>query len=470
MFTRTRRRAVSLSEWTDAMLQSLLSSMNTEQKLRLDRVVGTPLAWATNLAARVLGKLLQRDHATDPASVRHIAVHKVLGLGSIIQATPLLAALRASFPQADITLLTSRRNRELVERLPLVDRGLYLADDSVPALVVSTAAAIRSLMRERIDLFFDLELYSAAASVVSALSCARNRYGFYRHSATFKKGSYTHLVKFATNKPVSRLYMQLALAAGAREVPDHELGPITVHAEDHRRLAETLRAAGAQLADEYIAVNPNASDLLLERRWPVERFAALIERLAQERRQCVILGGPGERQHVAGLLARLSADARRSVIDTCGRLTLGELLALIAGARCVVTNDSGPMHFAFALRRPTVSLFGPVDPLHYGFATATVETLYHPVFCSPCVHEKEPPPCGGNNICMQLISPDEALAAVHRLLGLPAARRPSLPPPRYVDLEGRALGIIARVSLPSSMPVELAGEEEGGEQRERRRK
>lgn len=445
--------------------------MNTTQKLRLDRVLGTPLAWAINLAARALGQLLQRDHGTDPQSVRHIVVQKVLGLGSIVQATPLLAALRASFPHAEIALLTAARNRELVERLPLVDRGLYLADDSFGTLAVSTAGALRALMRERIDLFFDLELYSAAASVVSALSCARNRYGFYRHSARFKKGSYTHLVKFATNKPVSRLYMQLALAAGAREVPDYELGPITVKPDDHRRLAETLRADGVRLVEEYIAVNPNASDLLLERRWPAERFAAVIERLAQEHRQCVILGGHGEREHVAGLLARLSADARRHVVDTSARLTLGELLAVIAGARCVVTNDSGPMHFAFALRRPTVCLFGPVDPLHYSFATATVETLYHPVFCSPCVHEKEPPPCGGNNVCMQLIAPDEVLAAVHRLLGASTSRRPSVPPPRYVDLEGRALGIIARVSLPSSPPVELSSDAEAddAEKRERRR-
>jgi len=75
-----------------------------------------------------------------------------------------------------------------------------------------------------------------------------------------------------------------------------------------------------------------------------------------------------------------------------------------------------------------------------------------PVFCSPCVHENEPPPCGGNNVCMQLIEPAQVLAAVHRLLGMPATARQDAPP-RYVDLDGRALGIIARVSLPSSHPA-----------------
>jgi lipopolysaccharide heptosyltransferase II len=423
--------------------------MTTDQKLRFDRIVGTPLAWAANVAARVLGKLLQRDHSTEPTSVRRIVVQKILGMGSNIQATPLLASLRDAYPNAEIVVLTAARNRALIERLPLVDRALYIADDGTVDLVRTTARVVASLLRQRSDLFFDLELYSAAASVLTAASCARNRYGFFRHSAQFKKGSYTHLVKFATNKPVSRLYLQLGLAAGAREVPTDAVGPITVTEDDRRRLADTLRRSALELADDYIVVNPNASDLMLERRWPAENFVALLEHLAHEGRQCVLIGAANEAAYVAALLGRLSPEARPHMIDTSGRLTLGELFALIGGARCVVTNDTGPMHFAFALRRPTVCLFGPVDPVHYGFESTLVETVYTPVFCSPCAHENEKPPCAGNNICMKLIEVDEVRNAVHRLLGLPAAPRRT-PERRYVDLDGRALGIIAQVSLPSS--------------------
>lgn len=435
------------------MLRWRFRGMTTNQKLRLDRIVGTPLAWATNVAARVLGKLLRRNHSTAPDHVRRIVVQKILGMGSIIQATPLLASLRDAFPNAEIVVLTAARNRALIERLPLVDRALYVADEGPLDLGRSAAQVIVSLLQRRCDLFFDLELYSAAASVLTAVSCARNRYGFFRHSAQFKKGSYTHLVKFATNKPVSRLYLQLGLAAGAREVSTDAVGPITVTAEDRRRLAETLRTNELTLAGDYIVINPNASDLMLERRWPANNFLALIEGLAREGRQCVLIGAPNEAEYVAALLARLSGDARRHTLDTSGRLTLGELFALIDGAQCVVTNDTGPMHFAFALHRPTVCLFGPVDPVHYGFESARVETLYTPVFCSPCVHENEQPPCAGNNICMKLIETGDVLNAVHRLLGVPAAPRRT-PERRYVDLEGRALGIIAQVSLPSSAPAE----------------
>src|SRR5262249_40893250 len=258
--------------------------------------------------------------------------------------------------------------------------------------------------------------------------------------AQFKKRSYTHIVQFGPNKPVSRLYLQLGLAAGAHDVPVDRLGPITVDAADRRTLAETLRGARLELADPYLVLNPNASDLLYERRWPADRFIGLLERLACEGWRTVLIGDRSESRYVESLVGRLSADARRSVIDTSGRLSLGDLLALIADAACVITNDTGPMHLAFALGRPTVCLFGPVDPRHYGFDPANGETLYAPVFCSPCVHENENPPCGGNNVCMQLIELDEVLTAVHRVLGICGTPRPPVPETRYVDFQGRALG------------------------------
>ena len=64
--------------------------------------------------------------------------------------------------------------------------GLYLADDSARHLALSAGSLIPLLIRSRVDLFLDLEVYSAAASAFSALSCARNRFGFYNHSARFK--------------------------------------------------------------------------------------------------------------------------------------------------------------------------------------------------------------------------------------------------------------------------------------------
>ena len=147
-------------------------------------------------------------------------------------------------------------------------------------------------------------------------------------------------------------------------------------------------------------------------------------------------------------MGKLDAATLKGVVDTSGKLSLGELFALIKSAACVVTNDTGPMHFAIALDRPTVCLFGPVSPEHYGVRKSNVEMIYHPVYCSPCAHEIDLPPCGGNNVCMQMIQIGEVLAAVERRMqNLPALPRHRGLEVLYQEPTGEALGVIARASV-----------------------
>ena len=123
------------------------------------------------------------------------------------------------------------------------------------------------------------------------------------------------------------------------------------------------------------------------------------------------------------LAGRVRGEAGR-LVNLAGELSLGGLFALLEGARCVVTNDTGPMHMAWALGAPTVALFGPVDPVHYGMVGDRFRVLKKSVYCSPCVHEVDEPPCMGNNVCMQRIAAVEVLEAVENLLGTPTASGP----------------------------------------------
>ena len=142
-------------------------------------------------------------------------------------------------------------------------------------------------MRARVDLYIDLEIYSAYASIVALLSLARNRAGFYRESAQHKRGNYTHLMYFNPRSPIRYIYLQLGRMIGCEPVEPDRLGPIRVDAEDRREVAAKLSAAGAG-GLPYIVVNPNASDLLVERRWPAVRFAELIEGLLARDRLAVV--------------------------------------------------------------------------------------------------------------------------------------------------------------------------------------
>ena len=429
--------------------------MNHRRRILADRLIAVPTAFFFNGFARLLGKLIKRDHSITSVNVTRIVVAKLIGMGSILQATPLLKALKARFPQARLTFVTMRSNQEFVERLSCVDELLILDDQNVFRMALTTLRTITALIRCGADLYLDLEVYSAFSSLLALWALTRNRIGFYRHSAAFKKGIYTHLVYFNSRMPIRQLYLQLGRVIGVPVGQSELTGPIRIDDRDRAGLPGILsQTSGWRLGKPYIVMNPNASDLLLERRWPIEHAIAAVSELVSLGHQVALIGAANERPFVQSLHDRLAPEVREKVASTAGCLTLGELVALIDQASCVLTNDTGPMHIAIALRRPTVCLFGPANPEHYGQELPHIEIFYSQIFCSPCLYEADQPPCNGNNICMQRIDPHAVVKAVRRFVDS------ELPPAGTgIDTQcgtlhviadapdGTPLGVVVRASL-----------------------
>ncbi|MFO0907046.1 MAG: glycosyltransferase family 9 protein [Isosphaeraceae bacterium] len=146
------------------------------------------------------------------------------------------------------------------------------------------------------------------------------------------------------------------------------------------------------------------------------------------------------------LASRIDGDPEM-LFNLAGKLSLGGLFALLESARCVLTNDTGPMHMAWALGTPTVGLFGPVDPAHYGWRGApNVQIIHKPIYCSPCVHEVDAPPCQGDNVCMKRITVEEVLTAIECVTRADAgsAPRPVLDASFFSDSGERPLGQVVR--------------------------
>lgn len=429
--------------------------MTHKGRILADRILAVPLAFLFNGAARLLGRVLHRDHSVTSENVKVIVVAKLIGMGSILQCAPLLRALKQRHPNAKLVFVTMRSNRELLSRLSSVDEIIAMDDRSPLSMAATTLRTIANLIRLRADFYFDLEVYSGFASLLALWAVTRNRLGFYRHSTAFKKGIYTHLVYFNTRMPVRQLYLQLGRVAGIPAGQSELLGPILVHDQERSKVSRLLaEASGWQPEQPYIVLNPNASDLLLERRWPIESVLEAISRLVSLGNQVVLMGAPNEAGFVQSLVDKLAPEAQVRVFNTAGRLSLGELLALLQGAACVLTNDTGPMHMAIALERPTVCLFGPANPEHYGQDLPFVDIFYSQVFCSPCLYEADEPPCNGNNICMQRIKPEAVVEAVQYLAhtGHPRRKRQREPflnslPVLAESPDGRLLGVVERASM-----------------------
>lgn len=410
--------------------------MNTRKKVFFDRLFCVPVAVALNFIARVFGKALSRNHSDSPDTVKTIIVAKFAGLGSIVQSTPLLEALHQRFPAAKIIFFTSNKNADLVGRLEHVDGIVGIDERNFLTVFFSTLVALSKIARLRADLYFDLEIYSAFASCMAILALTRNRYGFYRGSSIHKIGIYTHLVYFNTRVAIREIYLQLGFSAGCLRTDGAKLGSLAIREQDSREY-ESLEIPDAPL----VVLNPNASDLMVERRWPMQSFCELARELKKSA-NVVAIGSAPERGYVSKL-------ENAGVVNLAGRLSMGALLVLLKKCDLLVTNDTGPMHFAWALGTPTVGLFGPVNPGHYGMQAPNIRILYKPIYCSPCVHEVDEPPCGGNNVCMQRIGVGEVLDASLGLLRGEVSPIQASPQAEGFFSSGnrRALGRIERGSI-----------------------
>jgi ADP-heptose:LPS heptosyltransferase len=293
----------------------------------------------------------------------------------------------------------------------------------LPALFIDVISLIFKLWRLRIDLYFDLEVYSAFSTVITTLSLSRNRYGFYIANTNFRRELHTHLVYFNDYQQISRIYLQFARACGINTLDLMMEKPVL----KDKLVAEFLSALGKNKLPQdvsYIIVNPNASDLLFERRWPMEYFVSMLDGLTQNWPHPVfILGSPDERNYSRVLLEKLSDRAKKSVFDLTGEISFGAAMVFINRARLVITNDSGLYHVAASFKVPIISLWGPGRPEHYADTDSAGDSFVFyssGIYCSPCIYRTDFPPCRGNNVCMKSISPKEVYKKTCQLLKVDA--------------------------------------------------
>ena len=186
--------------------------------------------------------------------------------------------------------------------------------------------------------------------------------------------------------------------------------------EEKRSARNLLREGTADVEGPIVLLNPNASDMLPLRKWPLERFAELGRELLRKYPQVriVLTGAPAETGPAEKLRAEIGTDR---VTSLAGRTTMRGLLTLYTLADVLVTNDSGPAHFASLTDIDTVVLYGPETPRLFGPLGDRARILYAKLACSPCVNvfNHRFSPCR-NNRCMQAISVAEVFEEVGKCL------------------------------------------------------
>ena len=319
---------------------------------------------------------------------------KPSSLGDIVQALPVLTALREAHPQAHIAWLVATVFADLLDGHPRLDRVVMFDRRRYGRIGQSLAATgefvafVEALRREKFTTVIDLQGLFRSAFLAAATG-APSRVGF-AAARELAPMFYTLAVPMPRKEmhAVDR-YMALARHIGLLDpkATDH----LPVPAEARAAVRRRLQAEGLAPGEATFILSPHAR--WPTKQWPPERFAEVV-RLAYERSGArAVLVGSGAAEPMARQI--LEAAAAAQPIDLVNRTTLKEMVALTAEARAMVTNDSGPMHVAAAVGTPVVAIFGPTHPgrtgpYGHGHRVLAGDAPCRPCFRRECLYAKGP--------------------------------------------------------------------------------
>jgi ADP-heptose:LPS heptosyltransferase len=289
------------------------------------------------------------------ASVRRVLVVKLSSMGDIVHVTPCLRALRRAFPTAGIAMAVERRFAPLVRHSPHLDEVIEDPGEGGMAAWLEPWRHLTGRRRPRFDLAIDFQGTHRSAAWVYA-SWARVRAGRRRGVGREWRPGWHRVISPASGRHAVRVCADVAASVG---VPVVELDPeLSVPTGAEERLDARLAAAGLP-ASGFVLVNPFTR--WPSKSWPIDRYRALLIRLAAVVRTPIVLhAGPGEEPGLQALAGIVAPRGRPAAIIPAPHLD--EALALFRRARLMVTGDTGPMHCAAALGTPVVALFGPTWP------------------------------------------------------------------------------------------------------------
>jgi len=407
-------------------------SVNTMRAI--DHWVGVPLcAIVSPFIALIDG--VKNIFNRGPAAPKKLLFIELSEMGSAILVDPAMRNAKAR--GAELFFLIFKSNRASLTLLNTVKpENIFTIDSSsLGSLIKDTLRFLILARKQRIGTVFDLELFSRFTALLTGMCGARRRVGYhiYHGEGLWRGFMLTRKVHYNPHIHITKNFLSLIHAAFAQkievpfskiEIKDSEvrLEQAIIDPDALKKVGQRIEKMAKEARIDYtpgknrlILINPNASDLLPQRRWAQQRFSELIQAIHQQYPNDLILitGSPAEFVYVEKVRAVANV---KNVLNFAGQVSFAELPPLYTLSDVMVTNDSGPGHFSAVTPLRTVVLFGPETPALYGSVGNSIAITAN-LACSPCVsaanHRKTP--CH-DNVCMQAITVPQVLDKVIKQL------------------------------------------------------
>ncbi|MFZ9023514.1 MAG: lipopolysaccharide heptosyltransferase II [Anaerohalosphaeraceae bacterium] len=349
---------------------------------------------------------MKRSKNTVSENVKNIVVRCPNWVGDIVMATPFLDCLSANFPNASMTAVVRRYARGIIEDGPWFDQIIDADDKSLGGLY----QVVRNIRQTKPDLAFLLP-NSFRSALTLWLGGAKTIYGYRRDGRAFfldggprAKRKDKHILPI----PMTDYYLEICRSLKL-SIPDSLKPRLFIGDQLNNQGQSLLKKYGIENSDKVIGLNPGAS-FGSSKCWSPKSFARLAELLqAAFKAKIILFVGPGEDEIAQTIMETSRAD----IIDTApDRVDLALLKPLIKRCDVLITNDTGPRHYAVAFDVPVVAIMGPTDPRYTAANLEKTVVIRRELECSPC-HKKI---CPIDHRCMNDITPESVIAATQTLL------------------------------------------------------
>ena len=328
-------------------------------------------------------------------------------IGDVILSTPVVRALRCAVPEGYLGMMVRPEHRELVEGNPELDAVILYDKNGSEKSWLGSLRFARRLRDHRFDTAIILHSTNRVI-LVSWLAGIRRRIGYARRLPWLLTDPVPYVKKQGDRNELEynlELLRRIGLDPSAGSARDRQPFVPTTAAQE-AKTAAFMKSNGLGDSAPVVVLHPGAS--CRSKRWPARHFAAVGDFLSgRHGAKVVVISGPGEEREGRAVVAAM----RSRPVAALGTMSLGETACLLKKARCLISNDSGPVHLACAVGTPAVSIFGRwgggLSPARWGPTSPGSVALHHDVGCRPCLAHD----CTIGFVCLEAVTEEEVIAA-----------------------------------------------------------
>jgi len=374
----------------------------------MDRYIGSFACLILSILWRLSFKKSRRG------PFKNILLIELFEMGASIMTSPSIRFIRTQFPEAKIYVLTTQSIRSSWLKIGELEpsKVFALREDGVFPFLLSYFQVLRTLNQIHMDAVIDFELFFRITAIFSFFIKAEKKGGFLRyHLEGLYRGSvYNSGCHFNQNTHIAKNFLALTktVLGDSDDFPEYKnnlnVEELVLH--PYRSQGDTLANLKKNIPDfmssPYLLVAPDVGPNLSVRNYPLDRLSGVLKEILQEFPEYRV-GMIGTKENIPSCEKLTQLVKSDRLVSLAGRTTMDELFELLHGAKLLISNDNGPVHFAAMTDTPTLALYSTDSPFVYG-SLGKCLVLYSFYQCSPCImaYNHKRSDCSDNK-CLQAI-------------------------------------------------------------------